>query len=136
MLEPISEDVGRIAQPDSSPLVSHATTASVRPVDTPQRRIGACVVCRDDAGRVLLVRASVGTERTWFLPGGGLDFGEHPQLGALRELHEETGYVADLESLLAVEVLRVADPAGAAWELLYIVYQARIVGGKLTGWLR
>lgn len=30
----------------------------------------------------------------WTLPGGGLDFGERPEDGAIREVSEETGLVA------------------------------------------
>lgn len=107
-------------------------TANVRTVDGPRRRIGGYVVCRDVAGRVLLVRASLGDRRTWLLPGGGLNFGEHPQVGALRELREETGYVGELDSLLGVEVLRATDSEGAPWELVQIIYRARVVGGDLT----
>ncbi|MBA3420170.1 MAG: NUDIX domain-containing protein [Geodermatophilaceae bacterium] len=81
---------------------------------------------------MLLARASVGPARMWYLPGGGLDFGEHPQVGALRELREETGYIGELDALLGVEVLRLADPDGIAWELVWIIYRARVTGGKLT----
>jgi 8-oxo-dGTP pyrophosphatase MutT (NUDIX family) len=55
-------------------------------------RIGAYAICRrnDD---VLVVRASSRTQvpGRWFLPGGGLGFGEEPSAAALRELTEETG---------------------------------------------
>jgi len=68
----------------------------------------------------------------WYLPGGGLDFGEHPRVGALRKLREETGYIGELDALLGVEVLRLADPDGIAWELVWIIYRARVTGGKLT----
>ena len=55
-------------------------------------RVGAYAVCRR-GDEVLLVRASSQTtvEGRWFLPGGGLRFGEDPVVGVLRELHEETG---------------------------------------------
>ncbi len=61
-----------------------------------------------------------------------MHFGEHPQVGALRELREETGYVGELESLLGVDVLRATDSDGAPWELVQIIYRARVVGGDLT----
>ena len=44
--------------------------------------------------RILLVRVAPGYMRDvgqWTLPGGGLNFGEDPADGALRELTEETG---------------------------------------------
>ena len=63
--------------------------AAERP-DPPRRRTRSA---RDDEGRILLARLSaievdVGA---WTLPGGGVDFGEHPDAAAIRELEEETG---------------------------------------------
>jgi len=50
---------------------------------------GICVV----GGEVLLCRASALTEAEgwWWLPGGGVDFGEHPEAAVAREVLEETG---------------------------------------------
>ena len=39
---------------------------------------------------------------SWTLPGGGLDFGEDPEAGALRELGEETGLEGEVRGLLGV----------------------------------
>jgi 8-oxo-dGTP diphosphatase len=38
----------------------------------------------------------------WTLPGGGLDFGEDPVDGVLRELREETGLIGTVGELLGV----------------------------------
>lgn len=51
---------------------------------------GVCVIARDDAGRVLLLRQSYGTTR-WVLPGGGVGRGEHAATAAAREFREEAG---------------------------------------------
>ncbi|MGV9938937.1 GNAT family N-acetyltransferase [Streptomyces sp. NPDC003401] len=62
---------------------------------TPRRAARVAVV--DPAGAVLLLRydnVEVGVH--WALPGGGLEAGESPREGALRELAEETGWT-DLE---------------------------------------
>lgn len=49
---------------------------------------GCSMIAHDDAGRVLLVRHSYGTG-LWAFPGGGLNKGEEPLAGALREFAEE-----------------------------------------------
>lgn len=51
---------------------------------------GVSVLCRNDAGEILLVRTRL--TGNWGLPGGGIDRGETPVAAALRELHEETGH--------------------------------------------
>ncbi|WP_454317555.1 GNAT family N-acetyltransferase [Streptomyces phaeoluteigriseus] len=62
---------------------------------TPRRAARVAVV--DPAGAVLLFRYdNVEAGVHWALPGGGLDEGESPREGALRELIEETGWT-DLE---------------------------------------
>ena len=47
---------------------------------------------------VLLVRASSRSDvpGTWWLPGGGVEFGEHPQEAVVREVAEETGLVVEV----------------------------------------
>ena len=54
------------------------------------------MILRDD--RVLLSRLApylAPTER-WTLPGGGIDFGEHPRDAVVREVYEETGLQAQV----------------------------------------
>jgi 8-oxo-dGTP pyrophosphatase MutT (NUDIX family) len=65
-------------------------------------RLAAYAICIDDASRILLVRVSRSVDATesWMLPGGGLDFGEDPVTGLLRELDEETGMTGRVETLL------------------------------------
>jgi 8-oxo-dGTP diphosphatase len=67
--------------------------------------VAAYVVCVDDERRVLLCRVGPGEADSgrWMLPGGGLDFGEEPAAGAVRELREESGLSGEVIGLAAVE---------------------------------
>ena len=49
----------------------------------------------------------------WSLPKGKLDPGEHPLLGALREIAEETGFVGPARTTRRVAALRHAGRAQA-----------------------
>lgn len=68
------------------------------------RRIAAYGVMTDVDDRVLLVRSSdlSDTPGVWYLPGGGVEQGEHPADAVVREVAEETGLVAAVSGLLDV----------------------------------
>ncbi len=69
------------------------------------RRAAAYVRCKDQAGRILLVRVSLpGTadHGRWSLPGGGMEWGETPAETARRELDEESGLSATLGRVAGV----------------------------------
>ena len=71
----------------------------------PQRqRIAAYGVCLDGQGRLLLARASpaITLRGRWFLPGGGVDHGEHPKEAVRREIQEESGLTVEVGELLDV----------------------------------
>jgi len=97
-------------------------------------RVAAYAVARDDDGRLLLchIAPSVGFGDVWTLPGGGLDFGEPPEVAVLRELTEETGYVGQLDGLIGVSDRVFRDVDGAdRLHAIRILYRVRIVGGEL-----
>lgn len=100
-------------------------------VPRPHLRVGAyAVVVRDDA--VLLARWA-GSGR-WTLPGGGLDHGEDPRAGAVREVEEETGYRVVLGRVLTVESFRelVRRPDGPLdHQTICVLYAAELAGGAL-----
>jgi 8-oxo-dGTP diphosphatase len=96
-------------------------------------RVGAYAVVERD-GALLLARWVDSDPPRWTLPGGGLDHGEDPRLGAIREVEEETGYRVELRQLLTVESFRqlVDRPDGPVdHQAICIIYSAEIVGGEL-----
>ena len=113
-------------------------TEGVTPPRVP--RVGAYAVCVDEASRLLLCRVApghwVGREGWWMLPGGGLEHGEDPRDGVLRELTEETGLTGEVEGLLEVDSHHVVHTsfAGEHEDLhtIRVLYRCRITGGELS----
>ncbi|GGS61470.1 NUDIX hydrolase [Streptomyces parvus] len=100
------------------------------------RRLAAYAVCIED-GRVLLALA-VGPDgdRTWTLPGGGVEHAEDPYDTVVREVAEETGLAAVVERLLGVDSRVIpADerrlPGAPELQNVGIFYRARVTGGRL-----
>jgi 8-oxo-dGTP diphosphatase len=61
-----------------------------------QRVAAYAVIVR--GGEILLARIAptISPSEQWTLPGGGIDFGEHPDAAVVREVHEETGLDCEL----------------------------------------
>ena len=106
-------------------------------VDVEWRRAAAYVVCRDDSDRLLLTRFM---ERghpesgSWTMPGGGMEWGEHPSETAIREAEEETGLHVRLGPVLGVFSLWLdAHEAvlGAPGHVLGVVYRVTSFEGEL-----
>lgn len=99
-------------------------------------RIAAYALCLDEAGRILLCRlspieADVGR---WTLPGGGLDFGEDPLDGCLRELEEETGLFGTVQDLAGVDSQVYSferEHGPVEMHSIRILYRVAITGGTL-----
>lgn len=99
-------------------------------------RIGAYAVSLDESGRVLLCRLSADEVEAgaWTLPGGGLEFGEHPDDAVLRELAEEAGLVGRIDALLGVfsrVYVRSIAANGGDFHFLGFLYRVTPVGGEL-----
>ena len=82
-------------------------------------RLGTGIMLLNDAGKVWVGARIDNRADAWQMPQGGLDEGEDPWAGALRELEEETGIPADLVERVArcVEPLRYDLPAEIASQL-------------------
>jgi 8-oxo-dGTP pyrophosphatase MutT (NUDIX family) len=82
------------------------------------------IVFNETRQKVLLIKRR--DIPVWVLPGGGLDPGESPEEGALREVLEETGFQCSL-------VRKVAEylPVNKMTQLTHF-YECRIVSGKQT----
>jgi 8-oxo-dGTP diphosphatase len=111
--------------------------AVTEPVEPNRRtRIGSYSLCLDDGGRILLARLSalevdVGA---WTMPGGGIEFGEHPDAAAVRELEEETGLIGEIIGVAGIfshVYWKSTFTGGGDLHFIGIVYRVRIVGGHL-----
>jgi 8-oxo-dGTP pyrophosphatase MutT (NUDIX family) len=73
----------------------------------PRKIAAAAVLCRDPAGRLLVVYDRF--KRSWTIPGGVVDADEDPAAAAVRETWEEAGTKVDTDQLLGVFVSRWPD---------------------------
>ena len=99
-------------------------------------RLGSYAVTTDDAGRILLCRLSADEVEAgaWTLPGGGVEFGEHPDEAVLRELAEEAGLIGRIDGVLGVfsRVYPHSRAAGGGdMHFIGFLYRVSPTGGEL-----
>ena len=69
----------------------------------------------------------------WALPGGILEPGEQPATGAVREVREETGIVAEAHTLTGIYTgPEVTYPNGDRAQYVVSIFACRAVGGRLA----
>jgi ADP-ribose pyrophosphatase YjhB (NUDIX family) len=86
-----------------------------------------------DEARVALVRSSNPQHQPplWWLPGGGIDFGESPEDTLVREFKEETGLVVHRPSLLDVSSDMRRRENGDHIHTVRIIYVVELAGGEI-----
>jgi 8-oxo-dGTP diphosphatase len=102
---------------------------------SPWIRLGAYAVVSDDLGQILGCRIAPGYPwaGTWTLPGGGVEWGEHPDAAVIRELEEETGLSGRIERLIGIDSQTIEHPVsrpGPA-HVVAILYRVTDVTGEL-----
>ncbi|GLZ76524.1 hypothetical protein Afil01_13310 [Actinorhabdospora filicis] len=95
-------------------------------------RLASYGVVYDETGRILLTK---GSQRSvypgaWFLPGGGVEHGEHPRDAVVREFAEETGLDVAVEDLKDVVSIMMDGPRGPV-HTNAVLYGVRVTGGTL-----
>src|ERR1044071_251326 len=68
----------------------------------PLFQVFAAAVILDEDRNIFLVRSTYQRFQPWGLPGGSLEYGEHPEEAVIREVWEETGLNVCIEKLLMV----------------------------------
>ena len=91
--------------------------------DKPRFTIGVFAILLDESRRVLLCHRR--DFDLWNLPGGGLETGESPWTGVVREVREEAGLDVTVERLVGV----YSKPESG--EIVFS-FLCRVVGGALT----
>ncbi len=103
------------------------------PGDDKRQRIAAYGLCRDEAGRLLLARASpaITLQGRWFLPGGGVQHGENPTDSLSREMEEESGLTVSIGPLLDVLSDVRTIPDGISLHTIRLIYRVDSWEGTL-----
>ncbi|MET0999610.1 MAG: NUDIX domain-containing protein [Marmoricola sp.] len=96
-----------------------------------QRVAAYAVIVRADEILLARIAPSISETEQWTLPGGGIDFGEHPGDAVVREVHEETGLDCELGAPIWIGSAHRffdegdrGDPVGVEMHSVRIVYDA------------
>ncbi len=88
-------------------------------------KVVAVAVLSDGPGAIWLIRRGIEPRLgEWALPGGYVDYDEHPRAAAARECHEELGCEVEIDRLVGVHHANLVT-AG----VVIVAYAGRIVAG-------
>ncbi len=92
--------------------------------------VSACVV-RHGNEILLIKRSKPPYVGFWSMPGGKINYGEHPTAAALREVKEETGLICNKLEPRGVfsEVLRL--PSGEEQHFIIFVFESTVLSGEV-----
>lgn len=88
----------------------------------PRFRVGVAALVFDEQGRVLLFKHTY-RKFAWGIPVGGLEYGEQPEDGVIREFYEESGLTINVERLLFAD-------SSKQFRHVTLMYLCKIVGGE------
>ena len=90
----------------------------------PLFQVFAAAVIFDEDRNILLVKSTYNRFHPWGLPGGSLEYGEHPEEAIIREVMEETHLTVCIDKLLLV----------SSWtpDRVGLYYLCRITGGTFS----
>lgn len=89
---------------------------------------GGCVI--NENGEVLLQKRT--DFDAWGFPGGSIEFGETPEMTAIREIKEETGMDVEIIELIGVYTeFDMIYPNGDKAQSICIAYKLKAVGGEI-----
>jgi 8-oxo-dGTP diphosphatase len=88
----------------------------------PRFRVAVAALVFDEQKRILLFRHTY-RKLAWGIPVGGLEYGEQPEQGVIREFFEESGLAIEAERLLQAD-------SSKHDHHISLVYLCRIVSGE------
>ncbi len=99
-------------------------------------RLAAYAVIVDPDDRLLLTwfnGSGLPDRACWTLPGGGVEYEESLAEAVVREVREESGYVVDVGTPLAVDTFTEQGlrPGGRPYKAVRVLFDAQVVGGRL-----
>lgn len=88
----------------------------------PRFRMAVAALVFDEQGRILLFKHTY-RKLAWGIPVGGLEYGEQPEQGVIREFFEESGMTIVIQQLLLAESSRYD-------RHISLIYLCKIVNGE------